>query len=176
MPMKLKIDSDTGHAVLQEGGLPVYLHEDGREAPFDAAAAVKQIRSLEAALMSEKIGGHFHRSRMVAEKLSIPADILSATFGDRFKLDGGDIVGYDKAGNKIYSRRRPGEVADFDEALELLINAHPNKDSIMSGGAGNGPGANGRARSNTLSRSSFEGLDSAGRMAHIKAGGVVVDG
>jgi hypothetical protein len=177
--MKLKIDSDTGHAVLQ-GGLPVYLHEDGREAPFDAAAAIKQTKSLEAALMAEKIGGHFHRSRMVAEKLSIPADILSASFGDRFKLDGGDIVAYDKAGNKIYSRTRPGEVANFDEALELLINAHPHKDSILkkagappggdSGGAGNG-----HARSNTLSRSSFAGLSPNQQMAHVKAGGTVTD-
>lgn len=42
--VKLKVN-DQGQAVLQDG-MPVYVHEDGREAPFDAAKAMENIRSL----------------------------------------------------------------------------------------------------------------------------------
>ena len=34
-------------------------------------------------------------------------------------------------GNEIYSRSRPGEKADFEEALEALVGAYPNKDAIL---------------------------------------------
>ncbi|MGU2278523.1 hypothetical protein ACSEOP_16650 [Pseudomonas aeruginosa] len=42
--MKLKLD-ENGNAVLQDGK-PIYVHEDGKEAPFDAAAAVAKISAL----------------------------------------------------------------------------------------------------------------------------------
>jgi hypothetical protein len=41
MPMQLKLD-DAGHVVVQDGK-PVYVHEDGKEVPFDAAATIKAI-------------------------------------------------------------------------------------------------------------------------------------
>ena len=44
--MKLKID-EQGHAVLQDGK-PVYVHDDGKEVPFDAEQAVTKIASLNA--------------------------------------------------------------------------------------------------------------------------------
>ena len=45
-------------------------------------------------------------------------------------------------GNEIYSRSRPGEKADFEEALEALVGAYPNKDAILkpSGTSGSGAG------------------------------------
>jgi hypothetical protein len=42
--MKLKSD-DQGHVVVQDGN-PVYVHEDGKEIPFDAEMAFWQIKSL----------------------------------------------------------------------------------------------------------------------------------
>ena len=42
--MKLKFDDD-GHVVVEDG-MPVYIHEDESEAPFDAAAASKKINNL----------------------------------------------------------------------------------------------------------------------------------
>ncbi|WP_274571133.1 hypothetical protein [Neisseria leonii] len=44
--MKLKLD-ENGYAVLHDGK-PVYVHEDGKEVPFDAAAAMEKIGSLNA--------------------------------------------------------------------------------------------------------------------------------
>ena len=44
--MKLKLD-DKGNVALQDGK-PVYVHEDGKEIPFDAPAAMAKISALNA--------------------------------------------------------------------------------------------------------------------------------
>lgn len=44
-------------------------------------------------------------------------------------------------GNPIYSRKNPGELADFDEALEIIISQYPHKDSILRGSGASGAGA-----------------------------------
>jgi hypothetical protein len=95
---------------------------------------------LQSALYDEKIGGSFSRSKFIADKIAIPADLLQAQFGQRFKVEEGRIVAYDQAGNKIFSRVKPGDIADFDEALEVLVDAYPHKDAILKG-SGGGSGA-----------------------------------
>jgi hypothetical protein len=172
--MKLKLNED-GTAVIAHG-FPVYIHDDGSEAPFDAASSVKKTRDLEAALVSEKIAVNFDRSKIIAEKMAVPPDIVRARFSDAFKMEDGKVVAFDQNGNKIYSRARQGEVADFDEALEVLINAYQNRDSIMKGsGASRGGVGNGNGGKKSMPRPAFEALDSNARMAHIKAGGLVID-
>ncbi|AMR77673.1 DUF6651 domain-containing protein [Cupriavidus nantongensis] len=100
-------------------------------------------------LYAEKIGGSFTRSKLISEKFAIPADLVQARFGSAFKVEDGKIVAYDQAGNKIFSRARPGDLADFDEALETLVDQYPYKEQILKGtgasggGAGGGPGAGG---------------------------------
>ena len=42
--MKLKLD-ENGHVVV-ENGMPVYVHEDGKEIPFDATKATAKSQSL----------------------------------------------------------------------------------------------------------------------------------
>ncbi|MCX5592525.1 DUF6651 domain-containing protein [Alcaligenes endophyticus] len=224
--MKLKLD-ENGNVVLQDGH-PVYVHPDGKEAPFDAAAAVSKIAGLnreaqthreakeaveakikafegiedadaarkaletiknldegqlvtagkveeikaaaksaaeaqvtaaakasaerektlqgeldklQGQLYSEVIGGNFNRSKFINEKFAIPADLVQARFGQAFKVEDGKVVAYDPAGNKIFSRSRPGEVADFDEALEALVDQYPYKEQILKGSQGSGSGA-----------------------------------
>lgn len=96
---------------------------------------------LQGDLYAEKIGGSFTRSKLITEKFAIPADLVQARFGQAFKVEEGKIVAYDQAGNKIFSRARPGELADFDEALETLVDAYPYKDSILKGTGASGSGA-----------------------------------
>lgn len=144
------------------------------------APVTKERDTLKAALVSEKVGGSFARSKMIAEKLAIPNDMVQARFGDAFKLEGDSVIAYDKAGNKIFSRLKPGEIADFDEALEILIDAYPYKENILKGSGAHGSGAGGAGNGNgsagkSITRPAFDGLDAAARMAHIKGGGVVVD-
>lgn len=214
--MKLKFD-EQGHVVVQDGK-PVYVHDDGKEVPFDAPQALAKIGSLnaeakqhreakdaaeaklkafegiddavaakkaletvknlddkklidageaekvkaeaikvyeeklaaaeaatakvQAQFHSELIGGSFARSKVIADKLAIPADVAQAFFGKHFGIsDDGKVVAKDANGNEIYSRVRAGEKADFDEALEALIDAYPNKDSILKGSGASGAGS-----------------------------------
>ena len=44
--MKLKLD-ENGHVVVSDGK-PVYVHDDGKEIPFDAPAAMQKISGLNA--------------------------------------------------------------------------------------------------------------------------------
>jgi hypothetical protein len=263
--MKLKLD-ENGHVVV-ENGMPVYVHDDGKELPFDALNAVTTIAhrngeamrhreraeqaearlkafegiedpeaakkaletiknidegkllsagkveeikaaakraaeeqvaeankrnaealkiaeqerdALRAEYHGEKIGGAFGRSKFVSEKLAIPPDMVQARFGNAFKVeDGGRVVAYDSAGNKIFSRAKPGDVADFDEALELLVDQYPYKDHILKGTGHRGDGArpNGTAGhgGKTMTRAQFEQLPPAQRPAKIAEGVQIVD-
>lgn len=177
--MKLKYN-EGDHTPIIVSGHPVYVDDNGREIAFDAAATIKRNQELESELRSEQIGANFYRSKFIAEKLTLPADIIRASFANAFKLENGKVVAFDKNGNKIYSRTRPGEVADFDEALEVLIDAYPNRESITKKAAatsGNSGGAgNTHAGGRTVPRSAFEALDPGARMAHIRSGGTVIDG
>lgn len=99
-----------------------------------------KVAGYEQQLYAEKIGGAFARSQLIAEKFAIPADLVQARFGSAFKIEDGKTVAYDQSGNKIFSRSRPGELADFEEALESLVEQYPYKDQILkapgSGGMG----------------------------------------
>lgn len=143
------------------------------------APVVKKAADLEAALVSEKVGGAFSRSKFISDKLAIPVDMVQARFGEAFKLENGEVIAYDKQGNKIFSRANPGNVASFEEAMEILVDGYPYKDNILKGtgasggGSGGGGGSNG---SKTVSRSVLATLTPAAQAAHFKAGGAVVDG
>lgn len=97
--------------------------------------------TFEKQLYDEKIGGAFARSKLIGEKLAIPADMVQARFGQAFKIEDGKTVAYDTHGNKIFSRARPGELADFDEAMEALVEQYPYRDQILKSSGANGGGA-----------------------------------
>lgn len=99
-------------------------------------------------LNGEMIGGGFSRSKFIAEKAAIPADLMQARFGGQFKVEDGKVVAYDSHGNKVYSRARPGELADFDEALETIIEQYPYRDQILKGTGSSGAGASDGGKGN----------------------------
>lgn len=260
--MKLKLD-DKGNVVVVDGK-PVYVHDDGKEIPFDApgtvarisalnaeakthreakegaetklkafdgldaeaarkaidtvkniddkklvdagkveevrAAAVKayeerlaaaekqhgtqlaelntKLNNATASLHNELIGGNFARSKFIAAKFAAegPAgvEIAQALFGSRFKVDDGKVAAFDAAGNRIHSRARPGDPnVDFDEALEILVDAYPHRESILKGtGSGGGAGGN-KGNGNTggkktMTRAAFTALDPMAQAAAAK--------
>jgi len=67
--MKLKLD-ENGNAVVQDGK-PVYVHEDGKEVPFDAPAAMAKIQEL-----NEEAKKHRLRARELNEKLQMFLDAV----------------------------------------------------------------------------------------------------
>lgn len=98
-------------------------------------------QTFEQQLYAEKIGGSFARSKYIADKLAVPADMVQATFGQSLKIEDGKVVAYDAQGQKIFSRSRPGELADFDEAIETLVSQYPHRDHILKSSTATGGGA-----------------------------------
>lgn len=135
------------------------------------APMVKKAGELEQALYREKIGGAFARSKVIADKFAIPADLVQARFGSAFKVEEGKTVAYDAQGNKIFSRARPGELADFEEALESLVDQYAHKDQILKGTGASGGGASGGNQGaggkKTITRAQFDALDSAAKFAAV---------
>jgi hypothetical protein len=95
------------------------------------------------------------------KKTILPPDIGLATFGMHFKVDENDnlVAYYDtKHERVIQSRKNYGEIADFDEAIEALLEKHPSKDSIIKTTAG-GPdfkkGGSGARGNNPFAKETF---------------------
>jgi len=132
-------------------------------------ATKKEAATLQGQLYDEKIGGSFSRSKFIAEKIAVPTDLLQAQFGRNFKVQDGKIVAHDAAGNPIYSRARPGEMADFDEAIETIVNGYAHKDMILKGTGSSGSGAKpsngGGAGAKMVSRSEYEKMPVAQKMS-----------
>ncbi|WP_339057325.1 DUF6651 domain-containing protein [Candidatus Regiella endosymbiont of Tuberolachnus salignus] len=134
--------------------------------------------TLEAQLYQEMIGSRFNSSTFIKDNLAIPADLVQARFGQAFNIEAGKVVATDAAGNKVFSRRRPGEMAEFDEALEYLIEQYPHKDHILKASGHSGGGSQQTQPplgQKTLKRSAFDALDSGSKQAALKDGMSIVD-
>ena len=125
-------------------------------------------QTLEQQLYAEKIGGSFSRSKYIADKLAVPVDMVQATFGQNLKVEDGKVVAYDAQGQKIFSRARPGELADFDEAIETLVSQYPHRDHILKSSGANGGGAPNGGGNNQNTKGNFGG-GKEDRVAAIKA-------
>ena len=125
-------------------------------------------QTFEQQLYAEKIGGSFSRSKFIADKLAVPADMVQATFGQNLKVEDGKVVAYDAQGQKIFSRARPGELADFDEAIETLVSQYTHRDHILKSSGANGGGAQNGGGNNQNTKGNFGG-GKEDRVAAIKA-------
>ena len=133
-------------------------------------------------LYSEKIGGSFARSKYIADKTILPGPAAEKIFGDYFRIEDGKIIAYGPDGNKVYSRSKPGSEAEFEEAVEMLVDIYPFRDSILKGtgggtgarnGAGNGAGGNGPK---SLTRTEFDKLTPVDKSKKMAEGFTVTDG
>lgn len=136
---------------------------------------------LQTTLHRELIGGRFSRSPLLVgdqKKVVVPPDMVESKFGQHFKVEDGKVVAY-MNGEKVYSRTKPGDLADFDEALELIIEAYPYKDHIIGAPNASGAGAQG-GRPNGAQKFEPEKLGGsrdersaaiAARFPELKAGG-----
>ena len=121
--------------------------------------------ALKSQLHGERLSTAFGRSKYIADKLAVPVDIVQARFGAHFGVgDDGKVRAKGADGNPIYSRANPGEEADFDEALEHLVDAYPHRDSILKGSGASGGGAGGSRSADgkrTITRTQFDSMSPA---------------
>lgn len=152
---------------------------------FDAEKAGRE--SAEGKLNKYVLGQSFTDSKFLKEKTTLLPDFAQSHFGQNCRIgDNGKVTVYtDTDGkNPVYSRKSPGEIAGFDEGMEILIDQNPNRASILkgaaiggananpSGGGGQG-GAGGGGK--TMTRASFDALDAPLRNAFVADKGQVVD-
>lgn len=113
----------------------------------------------------------FKGSKYVTDKLTVPVDMVQATFGKNFKVEDGKVFAFDAQGNKIASKSRAGEYASLDEALDILVDGYAHKDHILKGGnhegsGGNG-GGNGSGGKRTYRRAEIDAMQQSGDAAKI---------
>lgn len=88
------------------------------------------------------ISGEFARSSFIKDKTILPPEIAQSYFAKHFAVnEQGQVVAKDTHGNPILSRTNVGEIASFDEAIELLVGTYPHKDTILKGSSASGTGA-----------------------------------
>jgi len=111
---------------------------------------------MENKLFDATTGVKFATSEVV-KGLVLPPDIAKSTFGEFFKADGTAI---DANGNPLYSKEKPGEYAEFDEALTMLVDARPDKDSLLkaSGASGGGGHKSGEGEGFTENKTSLQNI------------------
>jgi hypothetical protein len=139
---------------------------------------VEERDALASKLVKQQIGSDFARSKFIADKLAIPADLAQSHFGAHFRVENDVTVAYAPNGEKLYSKQRPGELAGFDEALELLVEAYPHRDSILKGSGASGggaPGSGGASGGKVVNRQQFESMDASARASFLKSGGKLTD-
>ena len=145
-----------------------------------------QIEVLQGKLNAEIIGNRFANSPYIKEKLVVPAPMVQASFGKHVTIENDNLVIRYPNGEEVYSKSRPGDKADFDEALELLVDASSMRDYIVKGAnhrggtGGPGPGTGGGpddGSQKVIKRSEFEKLDPQRKSDLIvKEGFQVVEG
>lgn len=105
--------------------------------------AQDKLAAKDASIKNLVIKGAFDASEFLKDKTFLLPDFAYAQMGSRFDVEevDGRFVGFarDNEGNKLMSIQRPGEVASPMEAIEILVNEHPQKDRILKMDA-QGPG------------------------------------
>lgn len=134
----------------------------------DLFDADDQIRKL---MISDK----FASSEFIRKNCSnVPVDIVTSSFANRFKVEKDEngnrvTVGYLPDGKPIYSAVKLGEIADFNEAIGIMIKEDKNSGFYLDGVAGVGTGGgSGRSSQNNIAEQ-IKKLRADGKYAEASA-------
>ena len=89
-----------------------------------------------AQLEREIISNAFSRSKFIEDKISVPWKMVEAQFSNHVTVKNGKLKILDSQGKEIYSRAKPSQPADFDEAMELIVESYPYKNKILKATSG----------------------------------------
>lgn len=126
-------------------------------------AAKASNSELQTNLNNMKIGNIFSNSEFVRDQIAVPLDMFKDSFSKHFKVnDKGEIEAFDRAGNRMGSKTKIGDYASPEEALQLLVEQHPQKDTILKpvskGGTGGNSNGGARGGGNVMKRAAFDAL------------------
>ena len=100
----------------------------------------------------------------------MPPDIAANYFSKNFSVEGegnnARVIGY-LGGERIFSKEKPGEVAEFEEALGVIIDAYPMKDSIMRSSGGGAGSSGNMTQANRTQRELLAKLQPTERLKYI---------
>ena len=85
-------------------------------------AETERSRGLQLQLDNVTISSAFRDSAFIKDKVAMPSDFVMSYFKDRIKVVDGRVAVTDAGGNEILSSTNPGAVADFDEAMSIVVN------------------------------------------------------
>lgn len=143
--------------------------------------AANELVQKDAKIYHLSVSGKFANSKYFTggdKSLSILSAGMAESFlGSHFKMEEGSVVAYDFHGNKIMSREKPGELANFDESLDFIIENHPEKDKILRaipGGSG-AHGSDGATGKKAITRSQYDAMDAAAQHKYATSGGLIKD-
>ena len=121
------------------------------------------LKSLQTRLDETLVNHLFASSDFIRERVAVPRDMFEATFRKNVKLnEKGEFEFFGRDGNRVMSKAKIGEYADASEALELIVEQHPQKDVILkaldASGTGNGGGGGNRPGGRVVKRSDFDAM------------------
>lgn len=93
------------------------------------------------------ISNSFAGSSYIKEKTTFPTAATAEAFlGKFFRIEENRVIASYPDGRDIISRTKPPELAPFEEAVQLLIENHPDRESFLKAaqtkGSGGGQGSN----------------------------------
>lgn len=118
--MKLKLD-ENGHVVVVDGK-PVYIHDDGKEIPFDAPQATQKIAQLNAEARDNRVAKEQAETKLKAfEGIDDPVAAIKAletvkNYDDKKLIDAGEAEKVKNEAIKVYE----GKVAEANAKAEKL--------------------------------------------------------
>ena len=96
----------------------------------------------DAELKTLLIGNKFASSTYIKDKIISPPDLIQLRFGNNFTVENGQVFAIDNSGQKLMSNKNIGEIAGFEESIEMIVDKYQYKDQILKGTQQSGGGLN----------------------------------
>lgn len=120
------------------------------EVRAQVSAKDQTVQSLQSQIVELTIGAAFANSKVISDELTLTPRKTRAIYGSHFEVKDGEVVAFDKPAGA--SARTPlvdgqGKPVSFEVALKKLVDADPDRDSILKAklkpgsGGNNGPAA-----------------------------------
>ena len=132
-----------GKKAMDDEGIKALVSNALKPVQDQLSEAQKNLEAKDGHIYKLEVGNRFATSKFLTDKTLLTPDAAEALFGKHYKMENNKAVPSDANGNPIYSRTKPGEIAEFDEALEILYETYPHKENYRKGSGHSGSGMQG---------------------------------